>query len=133
MKNLILGEKIAEMVSCLRCHKEYDRSLHPDFCPRCKSPLWKLVKVNIMLSEKEKNNLEEAVKNCNEEIGKCKEEVDELKECLESIELNYYDARIEKNTVKFLKFHLGNVNDLITQRECEKSGYEECLNKESVP
>ena len=80
-----------------------------------------------MLTEKEKNNLEEAVKDCDEEIKKCKEEVAELKECLESIGLNYYKGRIEKNIVKFLKFHLVNVEELVAQRECEKSGYESCI------
>lgn len=86
-----------------------------------------------MSTEKEKRNLEEAVKDCKNEIEKCKVEITELKECLESIELNYYDKRIEKNIVKFLKFHLGNIKDIVTQRTCEKDGYKENLKKEAVP
>jgi len=79
------------------------------------------------MTEGEKNNLEKAIKDSDEEILKCEEEVTELKECLESIELNYYKKRIEKNIVKFLKFHLDNVEDLIIQRKCEKDGYESAL------
>lgn len=85
-----------------------------------------------MLTEKEKNNFEEAVKDCNEEIGKCKEEIAELKECIDSIEQNYYEERIEKNIVKFLKFHLVNVNELVTQQECEKSSYENCIKNDNI-
>jgi len=47
----VVCEKMAEMVSCLRCRKEYDRILHPDFCPRCKCPLWKLVKNEIIIEK----------------------------------------------------------------------------------
>ena len=85
-----------------------------------------------MLMEKEKSNFEEAIEDCKEEIKKCKEEVAELKECIDSIELNFYEERIDKNIVKFLNFHLGSVEDLIAVRECEKSGYESALLK-SLP
>jgi len=80
-----------------------------------------------MLTKREKNNLEEAIKDSDEEIKKCKQEKDELKECLRSFELNYQEERIDKNIIKFLKFHLENVEELITQRKCEKDGYESAL------
>jgi len=33
-----------EWVRCLRCEKTYNRDLNPNFCPRCKFPLWKTIK-----------------------------------------------------------------------------------------
>jgi len=35
---------MVEMVRCTLCKKTYNRDVSPDFCPRCKNPLWKIIK-----------------------------------------------------------------------------------------
>jgi len=35
---------MVEMVRCIVCKKPYNRDACPDFCPRCKNPLWEIIK-----------------------------------------------------------------------------------------
>jgi cytidylate kinase len=80
-----------------------------------------------MLTEREKNNLKEAIKDIDISLPKEEKELSDAKRCLEYMKLNYYDASIEKEITEILKFHVNDVKEIIRQHYSERDNYKTVL------
>ena len=86
----------------------------------------------MMLTEKGKKNFKEAIKDLEASISKEQKELFTAAKCWEYMHSNYYDAGIEKEIVRIIKFYLNDLKELFRQHCDEMDAYKHVLKKGEI-
>jgi len=77
--------------------------------------------------EKYKKDIQEALDDAKNNFFKAQKELSKTNKCIEYFNLNYYDAKIERDIVGILKFYKNDLKELLKTFKSEKSAYEDEL------